>query len=113
MINKFFHHLPIANPGRSAIIAAAMASFGLLAGTGELTTTMGSIPVGAALAQDSVVSSEEVIGYATSVLEMDIHRTEALSEIRTLLTGTGQELNTIDMSCAGTATLNQLPRNLR
>jgi hypothetical protein len=44
---------------------------------------------------------------------MDSPRNEAYSQIKTLLTGTGYEVGSIDMSCTGTASLNQLPRNLR
>lgn len=111
---RFIHRLPIARPGRSMVIAAAVASLSLLAGAGaQVPTAAGSITLGAAWAQDSSISQEQVIGYATSVLEMDAPRNEALSQIRTLLTGTGQDISSIDMSCTGTASLNQLPRNLR
>ncbi|MGG6239802.1 DUF4168 domain-containing protein [Nodosilinea sp. AN01ver1] len=114
MIHRFIHRLPLANPSRSAVIAAAVASFSLLAGAGaQLPTAAGLITLGSAWAQDSGVSEEEIIGYATSILEMDAPRNEALSQIRTLLTGTGQDLASVDMSCTGTANLNQLPRNLR
>ncbi|MBE9111605.1 DUF4168 domain-containing protein [Nodosilinea sp. LEGE 07298] len=95
-------------------MAAAVASLSLLVGAGtQLPTAAGTVTLGTAWAQDSSVSQEEVISYATSILEMDAPRNEALSQIRTLLTGTGQDLASIDMSCTGTANLNQLPRNLR
>lgn len=114
MIHQFIHRLPLINPGRSAVIAAALASLSLLAGAGaQLPTATGNVTLGAAWAQDSGISEEDVIGYATSILEMDAPRNEALRQIRTLLTGTGQDLASIDMSCTGTANLNQLPRNLR
>ncbi len=108
------HRLPLANPVRSAVMAAAVASLSLLAGAGaQLPTAAGHITMGAAWAQDTDIPQEHVIGYATSILEMDAPRNEALNQIRTLLTGTGQDLASIDMSCTGTANLNELPRNLR
>lgn len=114
MIHRLIHRLPLINPGRSAVMAAAVASLSLLAGAGaQLPTAAGNVTLGSAWAQDSGISQEQVIGYATSILEMDAPRNEALSQIRTLLTGTGQDLASIDMSCTGTANLNQLPRNLR
>ncbi|MGB3202437.1 MAG: DUF4168 domain-containing protein [Nodosilinea sp.] len=114
MMQPFIHRLPLANPGRSVVIAAALASLSLLAGAGtQLPSAAGHFTLGAVWAQDSSVSQEDVIGYATSVLEMDAPRNEALSQIRTLLTGTGQDLSSIDMGCTSTASLNQLPRNLR
>ncbi|MGB6013905.1 MAG: DUF4168 domain-containing protein [Nodosilinea sp.] len=114
MMHRFIYRLPLVNPIRSTVIAAAVASLSLLAGAGaQLPTAAGSATLGAAWAQDSSVSQEEVIGYATSVLEMDAPRNEALGQIRTLLTGTGQDLSSIDMSCTSTASLSQLPRNLR
>jgi hypothetical protein len=71
------------------------------------------VTLGAAWAQDSGASAEEITGYAASVLQMDGPRNEAYSQIKTLLTGTGVDIASIDMSCTGTANLNQLPRNLR
>ncbi|PSR15890.1 hypothetical protein C8255_20730 [filamentous cyanobacterium CCP3] len=114
MIHQFIHRLPFTNYGRRAALALAVASFSLLAGAGaQLPTAAGHVTLGAVWAQDSGISEEQIIGYATSILEMDAPRNEALSQIRTLLTGTGQDLASIDMSCTGTANLNQLPRNLR
>jgi hypothetical protein len=118
MIHRFIHPLSITRsitrPGRSVVIAAAVASLSLLAGSGvQLPTAVGGATVGAVWAQDSNVSPEEVAGYAASVLEMDSPRNEAYSQIRTLLTGTSQDISRIDMSCTSTASLNQLPRNLR
>lgn len=114
MLHRFIHRLPLANPRRSAVLAAALASFSLLAGAGtHLSTAVGGVTLGSAMAQDSGISQTQVIGYATAVLEMDAPRNEALSQIRTLLTGTGQDLSSIDMRCTNTASLNQLPRNLR
>ena len=114
MIHPFIHRLPFTNLGRRAAVAAAVASLSLLVGAGaQLPTATGDVTLGAAWAQDSNISEEDVIAYATSILEMDAPRNEALNQIRTLLTGTGQDLASIDMSCTGTANLNQLPRNLR
>ncbi|WP_017301058.1 DUF4168 domain-containing protein [Nodosilinea nodulosa] len=114
MIHRFIHRLSIANSGRSVAIAAAVASLSLLAGAGvQVPTASGGITLGAAWAQDNGISPEEVTGYAASVLQMDSPRNEALSQIKSLLTGTDQDINSIDMSCTGTANLNQLPRNLR
>jgi hypothetical protein len=97
------------------LAAAAAASLTVLSGGAGIQLPVASgITLGtAALAQDSGISPDEVIGYAASVLEMDGPRNEALAQINTLLTGTGQEISSIDMSCTGTANLNQLPRNLR
>jgi hypothetical protein len=96
---------------------ATAASLALVAGGAvgiELPAALGGHTLGAAaLAQGQSVSAEEIMGYAASVLEMDAPRNEAYSQIKTLLTGTGQDINSIDISCTGTANLNQLPRNLR
>ncbi|WP_275332590.1 DUF4168 domain-containing protein [Nodosilinea sp. PGN35] len=96
-------------------MAAAIASLTVLAsGAGvSIPTATGSMPLGAAWAQDSSVSADEVMGYAASVLQMDAPRNEAFSQIKTLLTGTSHDISSIDMSCTGTANLNQLPRSLR
>ncbi|MEA5452290.1 DUF4168 domain-containing protein [Leptolyngbya sp. CCNP1308] len=107
---------PLSVHRRTLALAAAIASLAVLAGGAgvSLPTTTGSVTLGAAAwAQDSSVSSEEVTGYAASVLEMDTPRNEAFSQIKTLLTGTSYDISSIDMSCTGTANLNQLPRNLR
>ncbi|WP_052049796.1 DUF4168 domain-containing protein [Leptolyngbya sp. KIOST-1] len=113
MIHRFIHPLSFARLGRNAAIAAAVASLSLLAAPGvQLPTPEASLTLGAVSAQESF-SQEAVMSYAASVLEMDAPRNEALNQIRTLLTGTGQDLSSIDMSCTGTANLNQLPRNLR
>ncbi len=114
MIQLLTHPLSI-HPRRLAM-AAAIASLTVLAsGAGvAIPTATSSVTLGAAAwAQDSGVSAEEVVGYAASVLEMDAPRNEAFSQIKTLLTGTSHDISSIDMSCTGTANLNQLPRNLR
>ncbi|MEB3289006.1 MAG: DUF4168 domain-containing protein [Leptolyngbya sp.] len=67
----------------------------------------------AALAQEVDVSSEEIMGYARSVLEMEGPRTNAYNEIRALLTDTNIDINSINLRCTTTNSLNQLPRGLR
>lgn len=113
MIRRFIHVLPISN--RNLALATLVASLTVLAGGSgvQLPIAEGITLGSAALAQDSNTSTEEVMGYAASVLEMDAPRNEAFSQIKTLLTGTSYDISSIDMSCTGTANLNQLPRNLR
>ncbi|HSM80463.1 MAG TPA: DUF4168 domain-containing protein [Nodosilinea sp.] len=96
-------------------VAAAAACLSLLSGGSALELTVGraQVSLGAAAQAQAAISPEEVTGYAASVLQMDAPRNEAYSQIKTLLTGTSQDISSIDMSCAGTANLNQLPRNLR
>jgi hypothetical protein len=72
-----------------------------------------ALVVGAAQAQDSNISSEDITSYAASVLEMDPYRTQAYNQIKNLLSGIDHDMSAVDMSCAGTANLNQLPRNIR
>ncbi|NMF82875.1 DUF4168 domain-containing protein [Nodosilinea sp. P-1105] len=97
------------------VLALAVASVGVgeisrpLSSTGEATWTVGT----AAWAQGASFSQAEIVGYAASVLEMDGYRTEAYNQIQALLANTNHNINTIDMSCTSTASLNQLPRNLR
>lgn len=113
MIHRFIHFLPISY--RTLAIAVATASLTVVAGGAgvQLPIAEGITFGAAALAQDSDVSPDEVMGYAASVLEMDSPRSEAYGQIQTLLTGTSQDVTAIDMSCMGIANLNQLPRNLR
>lgn len=114
MTHRFTHLFAIAQP-RCLAVAALVAGLSVFAsGTGlRVPSPSGSITLGAAWAQDSNISAEEISGYAAAVLQMDSPRNEAYSQIKTLLTGTGYDVNSIDMSCTGTASLNQLPRNLR
>jgi len=113
MIHRLINFLPMSH--RALAVAVTAASLAVLAsGAGVQLPVAGGITLGAAAyAQDSGVSPEEVAGYAASVLEMDSPRNEALAQINTLLTVTGQDIGSIDMSCTGTANLNQLPRSLR
>ena len=67
----------------------------------------------AAWAQGSNVSSEEIMGYARSVLEMDGPRNAAYNEIKALLTGTNYDVAALQMRCGETPNLNPLPRRLR
>lgn len=76
---------------------------------GPLSWTVGT----AALAQNHSFTAEQIMGYAASVLEMDLPRTEAYNEIRALLANTNHDIDTIDMTCSSTAALNQLPRSIR
>jgi hypothetical protein len=98
-------------------VATALASITLMAGAinVSLPSRLGGGAFGTpAMAQDrGAVTPEEIRGYAASVLQMDAPRNEAYGQIRTLLSGTNQDISGIDMSCTGTANLNQLPRNLR
>ncbi|PZU96308.1 MAG: hypothetical protein DCF32_21745 [Leptolyngbya sp.] len=113
MIHLLIH--PLSAHRRTAL-AAAIASLTVLAGGAGISfpTATGSVTLGAAAwAQNTSVSPEDVTGYAASVLEMDAPRNEAFSQIKTLLTGTSYDISSIDMSCTGTANLNQLPRSLR
>lgn len=113
MIHLLIH--PLSAHRRTAL-AAAIASLTVLAGGAGISipTATGNVTLGsAAWAQNSSVSSEEITAYAASILEMEAPRNEALSQIKTLLTGTSYDISSIDLSCTGTANLNQLPRNLR
>jgi hypothetical protein len=112
MIHPLINFLPSA---RRTLAVASIASLVILVGGAGIQIPAGEgLRLGAAAqAQDSDVSPEEIVGYATSVLEMDSHRSEAYGEIQTLLTGTGYAINSVDISCMGTANLNQLSRNLR
>lgn len=101
---------------RNLVLAAAIASLTVLSGGAgvSIPTAMGNVTLGAAAqAQGSSISSDDITGYAASVLEMEAPRNEALSQIKTLLTGTSHDISSIDLSCKGTANLNQLPRSLR
>jgi hypothetical protein len=69
--------------------------------------------LGVAQAQDNDISSGEITSYAASVLEMDPYRTQAYDAIKNLLSGIDHDMSAVDMSCTGTANLNQLPRNVR
>ncbi|TVQ08009.1 MAG: DUF4168 domain-containing protein [Leptolyngbya sp. DLM2.Bin27] len=112
MIHRLIDFLPRPQRIFAAVAAASLTI--LSGGAGVPLPVASGITLGAAAqAQASGISPDEVIGYAASVLEMDSPRNEALAQINTLLTGTGQEISGIDMSCTGTASLNQLPRNLR
>ncbi|MGF1570116.1 MAG: DUF4168 domain-containing protein [Nodosilinea sp.] len=66
-----------------------------------------------AQAQEATFSTEEIIGYANAVLEMDTPRTEAYDKIQALLTERNIDANAVPLTCTGTANLNTLPRNLR
>lgn len=97
--------------GAVAVTGLSMATSGSTIGPG----LMGHSPVvaGVALAQDSDISSDEITSYAASVLEMDPYRTEAYTQIKNLLTGIEHDMSAVDLSCAGSTNLNQLPRNVR
>lgn len=86
----------VATLGRSLLISLAL----------SLLST-------AAWAQGSNVSSEEIMGYARSVLEMDGPRNTAYNEIKALLTGTNYDVTALQMRCNETPNLNPLPRRLR
>jgi hypothetical protein len=107
----------VAPWGRSLAVALLCASAAVTASVVPLRLSvpvLGSLTLGTtALAQEINVSSEEVMGYARSVLEMEGPRTEAYNEIKALLTGTSHDINSINLGCAATNSLNQLPRNLR
>jgi len=72
-----------------------------------------SLMVRVAQAQDNEISSDEISSYAASVLEMDPYRTQAYDQIKNLLSGIDYDMSAVDMTCAGTANLNQIPRNVR
>ena len=114
MTHRFNYGFSIAKPHRRLALATAVCLSLLAGGTGiELPFQGSTVPLGSAWAQDSGVTAEEVTSYAASVLQMDSPRNEAFSQIKTLLTGTSYDVASIDMSCTGTDSLNQLPRNLR
>lgn len=98
-------------------LALALASASVVASAVPLRLTvpvLGQVTWGsAALAQSLTVSPDEIMGYARSVLEMEGPRAAAYNEIRALLTGTNVDINSINLRCTATNTLNQLPRNLR
>ncbi|MBW4460796.1 MAG: DUF4168 domain-containing protein [Nodosilinea sp. WJT8-NPBG4] len=114
MIHLFTY--PLSVHRRTLVLAAAIASLTVLSGGAgvSIPTVSGNVTLGAAAqAQNSSVSSDDITGYAASVLEMEAPRNEALSKIKTLLTGTSHDISSIDLSCKGAANLNQLPRSLR
>jgi hypothetical protein len=102
---------------RSLGMAGCLASVVLLA---QAVPLVFPNPVGnqvrwgsAALAQGITVSQEEIMRYARSVLEMEGPRTNAYKEIRSILTGTNVDINSISLRCTTTNRLNQLPRSVR
>ncbi len=116
MLPQFIHLFSLSKPHHRLTVAIAAAGLTVFAsGLGVRIPSPGSgvILGAAAWAQDSGIDPEIIMGYAASVIEMDSPRNEAYSQIKTLLTGTGYDSSTIDMSCTDTASLNQLPRNVR
>lgn len=102
--------------GRGLLGAVAMTSFSMAASGVNLS--IGGVPgspmvLGTVQAQETDISSEEITSYAASVLEMDPYRTEAYTAIQNLLTDIDHDMSAVDLSCAGTSNLNQLPRNVR
>lgn len=116
MIPRFIYLFLPSQPRYQLTVAFAAAGLAVFtSGIGvQLPSPGGGVTLGAAAwAQDSGIAPEIIMGYAASVIEMDSPRNEAYSQIKTLLTGTGYDSSTIDMSCTDTASLNQLPRNVR
>ena len=95
--------------------AIAMTGFAMaLSGVSLPVPTANSpLRLGAAHAQESDISSDEIVSYAASVLEMDPYRTQAYTQIKNLLADIDHDMSAVDMSCGGNANLNQLPRNVR
>jgi hypothetical protein len=57
-------------------------------------------PLGAAIAQaQTTVSDEEIIRYARSVLQMEIYRTEAYTEIKDLLLTVNIDIKDVTLGC--------------
>lgn len=100
---------------RGLLGAVAMTGLSMaLSGVALPGTTAAKLPVlGVAQAQESDISSDEIVSYAASVLEMDPYRTQAYTQIKNLLSGIDHDMSAVDMSCNGTANLNQLPRDVR
>jgi hypothetical protein len=114
MTYRFNNSSYTAKPHRRLALATLVCLALLGGSTGiKLPSLEGTVTLGAAWAQDSGITAEEATNYAASVLQMDSPRNEAFSQIKTLLTGTSYDVASIDMSCTGTDSLNQLPRNLR
>ncbi|MBD0337651.1 MAG: DUF4168 domain-containing protein [Cyanobacteria bacterium Co-bin13] len=85
-------------------------------GSGVVLQTAGPGPIvttSQVRAQGIEISAEEVAGYATSVLQMDGPRNDALNQIRSLLSGVNFDISQVDMTCPNTRNLNQLPRPVR
>jgi len=102
--------------GRVLVGALALTGLSMAASGSFLVPATGgeaSRGIGLAWAQESDISSDEITSYAASVLEMDPYRTEAYTEIKDLLSGIDHDMSAVDMSCTGTANLNQLPRDVR
>ena len=98
---------------RPLLVAGFLASMALLAQGFPLAERHPLSWGAAAWAQNLNVSPDEIMGYARSVLEMEEPRAAAYNEIRSLLTGTNVDINSISLRCTDTNSLNQLPRNLR
>jgi hypothetical protein len=102
--------------GRLGQLALAGTAALLANAVGVVVETVGPLPkvaVSQALAQTVQVSEEEVAGYASSVLQMDGPRNEALNQIRSLLAGINFDISQVDMTCPNTRNLSQLPRPVR
>jgi hypothetical protein len=102
--------------GRVLTGALAVTGLSMVVSGMTLSPTIGQqapIILAAAQAQDSDISSDQITSYAASVLEMDPYRTEAYTKIKNLLSDIEHDMSAVDLSCAGSANLSQLPRNLR
>lgn len=66
----------------------------------------------AAIAQADV-TSEEILQYARSVLEIDGHRTEAYTQIKDLLLSVNVDISEVSVSCSNTQEISKVPRAVR
>ncbi|MEM9006724.1 MAG: DUF4168 domain-containing protein [Cyanobacteria bacterium P01_F01_bin.86] len=70
----------------------------------------------AAIAQtDEGFTSEEITQYARAVLDMDIHRIEAYTEIKDILLSlpTPVDIGEVNMSCSDNQDISAVPRSVR
>lgn len=77
--------------------------------------TPGGLPVIVPLSAHAqgALTEEEVYSYAAAVLQMDGPRNQAYTEIKDLLMSVNQDVNSVDMTCTQTRSLNNLPRSVR
>lgn len=73
-----------------------------------------SLALGFASAQaQAQITDAEVMSYASSVLEMEGPRVQALNQIRSLLEQVNYDISQVDMNCRDLSSFNRIPRQVR
>lgn len=112
----FKHSRPFYNPTRrihQLLLAAAMAfGVGLSGATAEISGSTLTLGFASAQAQTQVTDAE-VMNYASSVLEMEGPRVQALNQIRDLLEQVNYDISQVDMNCRDLSSFNRVPRQVR